>query len=95
MSQKNLINSGPEYKREILNLLLKDNPDNSCGLMLLMSHAFGNYVAQRLFECGDDNTRKRIYNKIQAYDVNEVKRNPYGKHVLGFIEKTMEQKDEL
>jgi pumilio RNA-binding family len=94
VTEKSVINSSPEFRKELVNLLLKDNPDNTCGLMQLMNHAFGNYVAQRLFECGDDNTRRRIYNKIQAYDINDVKRNPYGKHVLGFIEKNMEQKGE-
>ena len=44
-----------------------------------MNHPFGNYVVQRLFECGEDALKKKIYHKIQTFDLNEIRKNQYGK----------------
>jgi len=90
VTEKSIIFGDMEYRKQVLNILVKDNSDGNCGLMILMNHAFGNYVVQRLFECSEDLMRKRIYNKLQQYDLNEIRKNQYGKHVLGFIEKIIE-----
>lgn len=44
-----------------------------------MCHQFGNYVIQRLFECGDINIKTKIYNRIKTYDHNQLRQNQYGK----------------
>lgn len=44
-----------------------------------MNHEYGNYVIQRLFECGDDTVKVKMYERIKTYDFNEIRRNQYGK----------------
>ena len=43
-----------------------------------MNNQFGNYVIQRLFECGDMNIKMKIYNRIKTYDQNQLHENQYG-----------------
>jgi len=51
---------------------------NRLGIVLLMNHAYGNYVIQRLFECSDEFLRRKIYERIQNENIDEIKRNGYG-----------------
>jgi len=49
-------------------------------LILLMNHPYGNYVIQRLFECSDKNTRKKIYETVMKEEhLEEAKKTNYGK----------------
>ena len=45
-----------------------------------MNHPFGNYVVKRLFDCSDDALKKKIHQKIQTFDLNEIRKNQYGKN---------------
>jgi len=45
-----------------------------------MNHPFGNYVVQRLFECSDKNTRRKIYEGVMKEEnLEEIKKTNYGK----------------
>jgi len=45
-----------------------------------MCHPFGNYVVQRLFECSDKNTRRKIYDGVMKEEnLEEIKKTNYGK----------------
>ncbi len=44
-----------------------------------MNHPFGNYVVQRLFECSDKNTRRKIYEGVMKEEnLEEIKKTNYG-----------------
>eukprot|EP01016_Furgasonia_blochmanni_P012631 TRINITY_DN162_c0_g1_i10.p1 TRINITY_DN162_c0_g1~~TRINITY_DN162_c0_g1_i10.p1 ORF type:complete len:772 (-),score=151.26 TRINITY_DN162_c0_g1_i10:522-2837(-) len=89
VTEKSIIFSSHEYRKSVLNQLLKPSSNNELGLIRLMKDAYGNYVAQRLIEYSDAGMRKMIQQKIQN-DINELKKSQYGKHVLAFLEKAVE-----
>ena len=77
------------------------------GILRMMKNAFGNYVVQRLYEYCEEDSKNRIYAKINQPDIlNELRKNNYGKinyhenyekkflgkHVLSFIEKNQCEK---
>lgn len=77
------------------------------GILRMMKNAYGNYVVQRLYEYCDEDSRNKIYMKINQSDIlAELRKNNYGKrffigpykdehvgkHVLSFIEKSQAEK---
>jgi len=55
------------------------------GLVVLMGHPYGNYVVQRLFECSDKNTRRKIYEGVMKEEnLEEIKKTNYGKSLNSF-----------
>jgi len=91
VTEKSVIHGSMDFKREVLKTLMTKMQDDYSALFFMMNHPFGNYVVQRLFECGDDGLKKKMFQKIQSFDLNEIRKNQYGKHVLGFIEKYMDE----
>jgi len=91
VTEKAVIHGSMDFRREVLKVLINKQQEDSCSLFSMMNHPFGNYVIQRLFECGDDTLKKKIYSKLQTFDLNEIRKNQFGKHVLGFMEKYMDE----
>jgi pumilio RNA-binding family len=89
-TEKSVLHGSMDYKRGVCEVLLNTYYDNKLGLLALMNHPYGNYVIQRLFENSDDHIRQAIYTKTQTELGDELKKNNHGKHVMGFIEKYME-----
>jgi len=47
-----------------------------------MTHSFANYVVQKLFESSDESSRQVLYDKMQAGNLEEIKRSNYGKFLF-------------
>jgi myosin-crossreactive antigen len=46
-----------------------------------MGDKFGNYVIQRLFECGNEDLRQKLYDTIvQPENLEEIKKTNFGTH---------------
>jgi len=90
VTEKSVIYGSMEFRRNVLNVLMNKMQDDSCALFTLMNHPFGNYVVQRLFEKGDDGLKNKMFQKLKTFDLTEIRKNQFGKHVLSFIEKYME-----
>ena len=53
------------------------------GILRMMKNAYGNYVVQRLYEYCDDESRNRVYGKINQPDIlSELRKNNYGKIMI-------------
>lgn len=92
VTEKSVKHGTPEFRRDVVTTLCNSYYDNKPALVVMMTHSFGNYVVQRLFECSDENLRQMLYDKMQGGILEEIKKNNYGKHVMTFIEKFMEGK---
>jgi len=93
VTEKSAIYGSEQFKRDVTNVLISTKHENKLGLVVLMGDRFGNYVIQRLFECGNEELRHKIYETIvQPENLEEIKKTNFGKHVLDFIEKLMEGK---
>lgn len=116
VTEKSIIHSSSEFKEEIVDILISNYYDNKyalgfnfimlirVGLVILMTHPYGNYVLQKLFESSNDQIRRKIYAAIiNSGSLEEIKRNIHGnflyfgihikfsgKHVMGFIEKLLQ-----
>jgi pumilio RNA-binding family len=91
VTEKSVTFGSMEFRRQVLIVLMGKMQDETCALFTLMNHPFGNYVVQRLFEKGDDQLKKKMFQKLQSFELSEIRKNQFGKHVLGFIEKYMEE----
>ena len=53
------------------------------GILRMMKNAYGNYVVQRLYEYCDEESRNRVYAKINQPDIlSELRKNNYGKIMI-------------
>lgn len=43
-----------------------------------MTHPYGNYVAQRLFEFSDDKVKRKVFDRLKQENLEEIKKNSYG-----------------
>jgi len=96
VTEKSAIHANAEFRSAVADVLVNCHAENGqLGLVALMNHPFGNYVVQRLFECSDKNTRRKIYEGVMKEEnLEEIKKTNYGKHVTAFIEKLIDiQKD--
>lgn len=46
-----------------------------------MTHPYGNYVVQRLFECSNEQLRRTIYEATQGANAEEIKKTSYGEYL--------------
>jgi len=49
------------------------------GLVVLMTNSFGNYVVQKLFDLCDDRSKRKIYDKVRQENLEEIKKNSFGR----------------
>ena len=53
------------------------------GILRMMKNAYGHYVVQRLYEYCDEESRNRVYAKINQPDIlSELRKNNYGKIMI-------------
>ena len=62
--------------------------DGSTPLQSLLHDPFGNYVAQKLLDVGNDAQRAAMTQLLVAY-TPQLQRSPYGKHILARLEKML------
>ena len=56
------------------------------GILRMMKNAYGNYVVQRLYEYCDEESRNRVYAKINQPDIlSELRKNNYGTHLILYL----------
>lgn len=67
-------------------ILQCDQTGESCPLMPMMKHMYGNYVVQKLLDRADDTDRERIACIIR-HNADYLKRFTFGKHVLDRIDR--------
>jgi len=51
---------------------------NRIGLVVLMTHDYGNYVIQKLFDSSNETGKRLMYDTIRQENVDEIKKNNYG-----------------
>lgn len=91
VTEKSVRLGNGQYRADVVASLLNQVYEQKLGLVVLMTHAFGNYVVQKLFEACDPKLKKTIFDKIQTIDMSEIMNNNYGKHVMNAINKSQIQ----
>jgi pumilio RNA-binding family len=76
----------PEICQIVDFILACDESGESCPLLPMMKHMYGNYVVQKLLDKTDTNYRQRIVDIIM-HNADYLKRFTYGKHVLSRLER--------
>ena len=82
-----------EQRQNIIQEILKQDDEMKECLLSLVKDKFGNYVVQKIIEYSDLKTRKNIINRIISSQ--SLKRDGFSKHVINFIEKEINQKNNL
>ena len=83
-----------EQRQNIIQEILKQDDEMKECLLSLVKDKFGNYVVQKIIEYSDLKTRENIINRIISSQ-SLKKRDGFSKHVIYFIEKEINQKNNL
>ena len=80
------LNFGNEKQRQnIIDEIIAQDKNKEC-LLSMVKDKFGNYVVQKLIECGDQKSKNTIIQRITS-NLAYKKKDGFSKHVINFIDK--------
>lgn len=86
--EKCIAHGTPKQRQELLDEILKQKPDGSLPITVMMRDQFANYVIQKMLDVTEGEQRERLVSTIKP-QLQALKKFSYGKHLVS-IERLMQ-----